>query len=41
MINALNKDIRLFTLQDSVGAAVDYLHNEEISAAFVVENELY
>jgi hypothetical protein len=41
MISTLNNELRLFTLQDRVSDAVDYLDTEELSAAIVVENGLF
>lgn len=41
MINTLIKDIRLFTLQESVQQVVDYLQKEGLTTVFVVENELF
>lgn len=41
MISTLDNDLRIFTLQDSVGDVLEYLNQEELSNAIFVENGLF
>lgn len=41
MISTIDNDLRIFTLQDSVGDVLEYLNQEELSNAIFVENGLF